>query len=753
MSIVEKAASTLGSAVRAFREAMVAGQPGDAKRPAWLTAWATQEKWRGGNYSAVREEAQKRAVQNAWVYSAINEKSLEVSNGQQHVYRVIGLDEDAQQIPNHPWEWILRRPNPFMGGSFLWQYTHWWMDLDGNAYWFLAADESGQLAELWPIPSSRCWPVPGDKNRFVDYYEYQANGVIYKIPAEYICHFRYANPFDIYRGLSPLVAGMLPVDADLAMARWNGSFFGQNNTMPSAIISLSSGQPGTPIDPADVNAVKNELSEEYSAAARKTVVTNAYDMAVQLLGYNAKDMDFLAGREFEKEEIYHILGYPPGYADKNATESNATVGYNKFLNRIYNTHILYSEQITAQIIVPWYGDDLEARFEDIRPVNKDMELREAEAAKGDMTINERRARYWKLPPIEGGDELPSTGSPLDTEYPAFDMAPQFNPLNSVPENARSIDLRNWKSKAIKALKNAQPALVKFVTKSIEPNLVEAINAGLDAAETIEDVREVFTNAEKGIIRSWRPWSGFEERLAGSVENALRNQVEDLVQKLRETGDPSILEDPTLWAAAEETLRTAIEPILLELAARGVQRVIETLGNSGISVNWNLANERAADWARIHSGELIKGVQETTKRAVGEQVAQWTQSSEGLDGLVKRISGMQNDEGGQVFGRRRAETIAITEATNTYAEANATGWQQAGYAPASYRPAAHVRCRCYLQPYRLPDGTKVMVWYTARDERVCKQELKTPWGKVKGCRDLHQVIVSEGPMLGKKVERA
>ncbi len=742
--LIERAASTIGSAVKAYRMAVV----GDAKRPAFLSAWANQEKWKGGGYSSAKEEAQKRAIQNSWIFSAVNEKALEISNGACHIYRITDFDEDAPQIPNHPFEWILRRPNPFMGGSFLWQYTHWWLDLDGNSYWFLAPDETGQLAEVWPIPANRCWPIPGDKERFIDYYEYQVNGVIYKIPAENICHFRYANPFDIFRGLAPLVAGMLPVDADLAMARWNGSFFGKDNTMPSAVISLSSGNPASPIDAADIDAVRSQLSDEYSAAARKTIVTNAFDMAVQLLGYNAKDMDFLSGRDFTKEEIYQVLGYPPGYADKNSTEANATVGYNKFLNRIYNTHKLYSEQITAQIMVPWYGDDLEARFEDIRPVNKDMLLREAEVSKNDMTINERRKRYWKLPPIESGDVLLNNAF-SDTEYPAFNF-PQMNTQNGLPANARSLDLKNWKVKAIKALKNKQPAAVKFSSNAISEKLASAIQEGLELSETIEDIREVFTSAEKGIIRSWRPWSGFEERLASEVERALKEQAEEIIRKLRESGDPSLLDDPVIWTALSKSMQTEIEPILLELAARGVQRVMDSLGKSGISVNWELANQQATDWARQYSGDLITRIQDTTRQAVGEQVAEWTQSSEGLDGLIDRIAGMKNDEGKAIFSQRRAETIAITESTNTYASANSIAWQQAGYAPAAYKPAAHVNCRCYLQPWKMPDGTKVMVWYTARDERVCTQQLTTPWGSVNGCRDLHRTIVSEGVHMGKKI---
>ena len=756
MNLAERMAYGLGKTLHAFRSGLTADEP-RAIRPGFLGATAEAGKWRGGAFNPDKQAAQQRAIQNSWVFTAINEKAMEISKGRLGVYRDDGVTEDGELIVGHPFTRILRRPNPLMGRSFMWQYSHWWQDLDGSNFWFLAPDDMGELAEIWPLPANAVAVWPGSAERMVDYYEYQANGMIYKIPAEYICHFRYPNPSDIFRGLSPLVAAMLPVDSDSAMARWNGGFFGSDNVMPSAVINLSSGNPNAPLDPADVDAVKSQLEDEYAASRRKTIVTNAYQMAVNLLGWNAKDMDFLGGRQATKDEIYQILGYPPGYADKNSTESNSTVGYAKFMERIYAIHGLYAEQITAQIIHRFYGDDLEARFADVRPINQDMRLREADASKSDMTINERRKRFWNLPPHPDGDKLPDPvgqAGPISAGLEdgfAADVLPQVgNALMESTRGLREVDLKNWRGKAIKSLKLGQTAAVPFVSRAIEPQLADAIADGLACAEQAQDVTLIFERAQKNVIRSWRPWSTYEERLAAELEPVLRGQADQLVAKLRENGDPAMLEDAALWSAMTAELRGVIEPILLELTQQAVTRVQATLGKTAISVNWELANEQAAAWAKQHAGELVSGVMDTTKREIGALVAEWTQTGEGLEGLTRRIGNL-TEEGSRIFGPERAETIAITEATNTYASANALSWQQAGYAPAAYRPAAHVKCRCYLQPWRMRDGTKVLVWYTARDERVCTQPLQTPWGQVNGCRELHRVVVSEGSHLGKKAE--
>jgi hypothetical protein len=491
------------------------------------------------------------------------------------------------------------------------------------------------------------------------------------------------------------------------------------------------------------------------------VVTNAYQMAVSLLGWNAKDMDFLGGRAATKDEIYQIMGYPPGYADKNATESNTTVGYAKFMERIFGTLGLYAEQITSQIIIPWYGglsdgQELEARFVDVRPINKDMVLREADSAKSDMTINERRKRFWNLPPRPDGDSLPAPigqAGPISAGVQdGFSQNLLPTPMNALPEGTRALvelDLKNWRTKAVKSLKIGGPAAVKFSSKSIPANLIEAIGEGLECAQGQGDVREVFDLAQKGIIRSWRPWSSFEERLASEVEGALRSQAEMLVDKLRQSGDATALEDNATWAAMRQELLAAIEPTLVELAAAATARVAATLGDAAVNVNWDLANQQAEAWARQHAGEMITNIQSTTQQAVASTVADWSKTSEGLDGLIRRVE-KAAAETGQTFGRDRAETIAITEATNTYGAANAQAWETAGYPRVVFRPAAHVKCRCYIQPWQRADKSKAIVWYTARDERVCTRPIQAPWGEVQGCADLHHTIVSEGPDLGQKV---
>jgi HK97 family phage portal protein len=579
MPILDTIAKTIGSAVRSYQTAL----QGPARRPMFLNSMADAEKWQGGDLGA-KDAAFKRALQNSWIYTSINYKASELASCKLYVARTSGaLEYDAIPVKGHPFTRLLLHPNPLMGRGFLWRYTHWWLDLSGNGYWFLAPDEDGNLSEIWPLPANLVNPFPGNKERLVDYYEYIPNGQMWRIPAEYICHFRYPNPYDYFRGLSPLVAAMLPADSDSAMAHWNGAFFGQGNVMPSAVISLSSGNPQQPIDPQDVEAVKEQLTSDYSASARRTVVTNAFDMSVNVLGWNAKDMDFLAGRSFTKEEILGIYGIPAGLLDKNATEANATTSDNVFKEKTLwpLMNAIYADSITAQILERWYPSppeqELIAAFVDIRPLDKAQVLQESAATLSDLTRAERRARFWNLPPLgdERDNEIPGAapaGSPpiLGGTEGGFSMTPQAGglglpyPKNAAIPAARPLlsldalsDLRRWKRLALKSLQAGQAPPAQFASAHIPANLKTVITETLQNAGDAEDVKDVFNQ-----------WMAGETSTKASPFTRKSDWQSDLQ------------DDPykPVKRAAESELQTELEQYFAELAERIGEQVDHPDGN-------------------------------------------------------------------------------------------------------------------------------------------------------------------------------
>lgn len=502
---IVRVANVLGKAVGTFQKSKLRAQYG--KQPSFLGAWAEEGKWRLSDAS--QRQAQRRAVQNSWIFTAISLIAREVGAAKFQVVRYQGVENESIQISNHPLEEVLRRPNSWMGESFLWQYTTWWLQLNGNGYWYIGLSSSGEVAEIWPLPSEDVDPRPGDEKRFIDTYEYTVGGRQYNIPAELIVHFRLPNPFDIFRGMSPLKAAMLPVDTDTFMSRWNASFFGRDNVMPSAIINLVPSSPEQQIDSTDVEMLKSDLKAGYQAFKRKTAVTSVTKLEVEQLGWAPKDLDFISGRQFTKEEIYEIYGIPGGLLDKNATRANSENAEVVFKGKtIWPLLVLMSEQLTAELTMPYYGKEYAAEFEDIRVVSRELQLQEISGAGPYLTIDEVRKRFYKakelpdgrgsLTAVEVQVQSQEMGMPFDGETVEGSLVPPKR-LSAPKFQERLVveDLKRWQRKSLNALRTGKSIPVDFRSDVIPFWLLSLVEQKLSLARGMKsegldrEVKRVF----------------------------------------------------------------------------------------------------------------------------------------------------------------------------------------------------------------------------------------------------------------------
>lgn len=146
----------------------------------------------------------------------------------------------------------------------------------------------------------------------------------------------------------------------------------------------------------------------------------------------------------------------------------------------------------------------------------------------------------------------------------------------------------------------------------------------------------------------------------------------------------------------------------------------------LSVDWELANNAATDWARQYSAELVRGITNTTRDRIRSEVAYYTQNQQTIGQLGKRLEG--------VFSPQRANMIAVTEVTRSYSEGNQTAWKESGVVEGKEwntnndelvcpicgpldgqvvrigdtfeggfdGPPAHPRCRCWVSPVVIDD---------------------------------------------------
>lgn len=343
-------------------------------------------------------EAQKELyLRLSWVHSAV---SAVARTGATTAFNVSELDgEDTSSVPNHPFELLLRRPNPQMSRFEFLESTISDYSLTGNAYWWLnRANEKAPIDEMWCLPSHMIKPVP-DGRMFIRGYVYTADsGEEVPIDAWQIVHFKRYHPLSPYVGLSPIEALATVATGDLAQQRWNTNYFDKNNAKAEGALAFSDF-----IDDATWAKIKEDVKARHGGTNREMMMLrNAGKGGVQWIsmGMSQKDMEFLQSRTFNKEEIFSI--YAPGYASMlavNATEANSKAGKATFREMAVWPHLVGIAEKITNVLLPIYGDNLIGEFDDVRLSDRGMELAEQNAASQVLTIDEIRQQFWELDPL------------------------------------------------------------------------------------------------------------------------------------------------------------------------------------------------------------------------------------------------------------------------------------------------------------------------------------------------------------------
>lgn len=177
-------------------------------------------------------------------------------------------------------------------------------------------------------------------------------------------------------------------------------------------------------------------------------------------------------------------------------------------------------------------------------------------------------------------------------------------------------------------------------------------------------------------------------------------------------------DNSYWDNEESALWQAVVTIFVDAVTEAIQGAIALLpANLAVLVDYDLVNKAALDYARKYRYELIKGINDTTRKQVQELMSDWILSGDPLPVLEAKL--------GPIFGRIRAQMIASTEITRIFADANTAAWKATGFVSqnrwmtskddkvcpickprdgqvyalddTSHRPPGHIRCRCWLLP--------------------------------------------------------
>lgn len=371
----------------------------DPAPPQAMSLLAEGSRWEMPDATVAEKQARLYAALT-WIATAVDRTAELGSAG---VYSVSqeqgGPDGDSADLPNHPFELLLRKPNPSQSrGEFLRDALSWYK-VTGNLYLYLnALGENAAPDELWIVPSTLMEPIP-DGASYVKGYKFTPPGkpAIF-VPKWQVMHLKTFNPFSPFVGLSAVQSLALDAWGDLAQQKWNLSLFDKNAGRFPGVLAFKQ-----MFANPEWERMVRERDEQWGGPKQAQVMMlRGVGDAVQWLpsALSQKEMDFLAGRAFTKEEIYGKLA--PGLASilaVNATEANAIAGKSTLIEfGVWPMLEQLGQKFEAELL-PLYGENLTGCFDDMRQTNRIMDLQEqAEFAKY-HTVNEVRAEYYDEEPL------------------------------------------------------------------------------------------------------------------------------------------------------------------------------------------------------------------------------------------------------------------------------------------------------------------------------------------------------------------
>lgn len=135
----------------------------------------------------------------------------------------------------------------------------------------------------------------------------------------------------------------------------------------------------------------------------------------------------------------------------------------------------------------------------------------------------------------------------------------------------------------------------------------------------------------------------------------------VTEALREADTPGW---EAIWTAASAAQRKRLEAVLARYLTQAY-RAGAVSSAKALGIAFDLANERAVEWAAGHAATLVSGIEDTTKEALRRIISGALDEGWSYQQTARAIR-----EEFAAFSVARSELIAVTETANAYEQANA-----------------------------------------------------------------------------------
>lgn len=239
---------------------------------------------------------------------------------------------------------LFDEPNPYMSRFELWQRTSAWWSLEGEAFWYFGNDyASGVPKELHVLNPRKIQAVmnSGEITKWV----YEGNREKFIILPSEIIHFKNWNPYNHYRGLSPLLCMKDEIGEDILASRQYRKLLKEGG-IPKGLLKTDQ-----ILTEADAELLEKKWESKYGSGVKNKIAVLGKGTEYQQLTFSP---DVLKLYDMKKWNLYTILaryGIPPRVANiQDAKSSLSGTDTNSQHTAFWNYTLIPLLQQFSQIV-------------------------------------------------------------------------------------------------------------------------------------------------------------------------------------------------------------------------------------------------------------------------------------------------------------------------------------------------------------------------------------------------------------------
>ena len=290
-------------------------------------------------------------------------------------------DKDGlqQELINHPFTMLMRRPNPYMSGDIVQQYIINAMHVSGDAYLIKQKNNAGQLVALYPLMPENVTPK-GNDNELITHYEYDTNTKSVLVTPQDMVHIRLGLDQTNHRqGFAPLRSVLREIYGDESAGQMATALLA-NSGVPNVVISPKQ---DFGLTETEAEQVQRAFKQKVGGKNRGMPLVLSGSMDVKKMAFSPTELDIGTLRRVPEERISAVLGVPAILAGLGAGLDRATYSNARELREFFTESKLIplwkqvGEELTQQVLLRDYevSDDgcAEYDFADVRALQADQD--------------------------------------------------------------------------------------------------------------------------------------------------------------------------------------------------------------------------------------------------------------------------------------------------------------------------------------------------------------------------------------------